>query len=172
MPGRHVNGPPVANPTDSDFALPDVKHREFGARLNISPFKYEANALLVDGESKGKMTIGSEGWLNGCFISSKCEVTTGTRTWLGPGTHVYDSDQHDFDDVTPERSAPVRMGDHIWVGARVMVMKGVTIGSHSIIGAHSLVTRDVPEHSVAHGIPAKRRGEVGDRTRSSAVVGS
>jgi acetyltransferase-like isoleucine patch superfamily enzyme len=63
------------------------------------------------------------------------------------------------------------MGDHIWVAARVMVLKGVTIGSHSIIGAHSLVTRDVPEHSVAYGIPAKRRGDVGDRTNASAVVG-
>jgi galactoside O-acetyltransferase len=52
------------------------------------------------------------------------------------------------------------------------VLKGVAIGSHSIIGAHSMVTHDIPAHSVAYGVPAESRGKVGDRTRVSAVVGN
>lgn len=149
-------------------------HVEDGGELRIGRdtwLRTEVELVHLVVYPGGKLTIGAEGWLNGCLVSSKQEVTTGVRTWIGPGTHVYDSDQHDFDDATPEQSAPVRMGDHIWVGARVMVLKGVSIGSHSIIGAHSLVSRDVPEHSVAYGIPAQRRAEVGDRSLVSAVVG-
>lgn len=149
-------------------------HVEDGAELCIGRdtwLRTEVEPVQLVAYPGAKLTIGNEGWLNGCFISAKQEVTTGWRTWIGPGTHVYDSDQHDYDDTTPEQTAPVHMGDHIWVAARVMVLKGVTIGSHSVIGAHSLVTRDVPEHSVAYGIPAERRGDVGDRTNASAVIG-
>ncbi|MAI79220.1 MAG: hypothetical protein CL917_09785 [Deltaproteobacteria bacterium] len=148
-------------------------HVEDGGELRIGRdtwLRTEVEPVHLVVYPNGRLTIGREGWLNGCLVSCKKEVTTGARTWMGPGTHVYDSDQHDFDDQTPEQSAPVQMGDHIWVGARVMVLKGVSIGSHSIIGAHSLVTRDVSPHSVAYGIPAEKRGEVGDRTQASAVV--
>ena len=148
-------------------------HVEDGGELRIGRdtwLRTEVEPVHLIVYPNGQLTIGTEGWLNGCLVSSKQEVTTGVRTWIGPGTHVYDSDQHDFDDATPEQSAPVRMGDHIWVGARVMVLKGVVIGSHSIIGAHSMVTHDIPAHSVAYGVPAEPRGNVGDRTRVSAVV--
>ena len=51
-----------------------------------------------------------------------------------------------------------------WVASDVTVMRGVTIGAHAVIGARSLVTRDVPPHTLAFGTPAEPRGSVGDRT--------
>jgi lipopolysaccharide O-acetyltransferase len=76
---------------------------------------------------------------------------------------VYISD-HDHDWSDPDdpvilnarvRAAPVEIGDFVWLGERVIVLKGVTIGPHSIIGAGSVVTRDVPPHAVAAGAPAR-----------------
>lgn len=52
-------------------------------------------------------------------------------------------------------TAPVTVGDNVWIGAKAMVTMGVTIGENSVIGANSVVTRDIPANSVAVGIPAR-----------------
>lgn len=94
------------------------------------------------------------------------ELVTGHRTWIGPGTRVFDSDQHDFDAERPEVSEPVRLGDCVWVASDVTILRGVTIGDHCIIGTRSLVTSDVPDHTLAFGQPARPRATVGDRTQT------
>ena len=83
---------------------------------------------------------------------------------VGPGSRVYDADQHDLDGDTREVVAPVRIGELAWVASDVTVMRGVTIGAHAVVGARSLVTRDVPPHTLVYGTPAEVRGTVGDRT--------
>ena len=50
---------------------------------------------------------------------------------------------------------PTAIGDNVWCGANVVITTGVTIGERSVIGANSVVTRDVPSHSIAAGAPAK-----------------
>jgi maltose O-acetyltransferase len=52
-------------------------------------------------------------------------------------------------------SAPVTIGDDVWVGARVMILPGVSIGNKVIIGAMSLVTKDIPDYAIVGGIPAR-----------------
>ncbi|AXV36746.1 MAG: hypothetical protein CIT01_00315 [Methanobacterium sp. BRmetb2] len=52
-------------------------------------------------------------------------------------------------------TAPVKIGKDVWIGARVMILPGVTIGDRSIIGANSVVTKDVAPNSIVGGIPAK-----------------
>jgi carbonic anhydrase/acetyltransferase-like protein (isoleucine patch superfamily) len=111
-----------------------------------------------------RLEVGPEGFLNGCHLSAKREVTLGRRVWVGPGSRVFDSDQHDFDAERPERSAPVRLGDHTWIGSDVTVLRGVTVGEHCVVGARSLLTRDLPPHTLAFGAPAVPRGPVGDRS--------
>jgi carbonic anhydrase/acetyltransferase-like protein (isoleucine patch superfamily) len=113
-----------------------------------------------------RMRIGPDSLLNGCHLSAKSEVSLGRRVWVGPGTRVFDSDQHDFDSEHPEVTDPVRIGDHAWVASDVTILRGVQIGAHSVIGARSLVTREIPEHTLAYGIPARPQGSVGDRTDS------
>jgi acetyltransferase-like isoleucine patch superfamily enzyme len=75
---------------------------------------------------------------------------------------VYITDQnHGYEDVTrpisqqsqPER--PVVIGDGSWLGHGAVVLPGVTIGKHVVIGANSVVTKDIPDFSVAVGSPAK-----------------
>ena len=66
---------------------------------------------------------------------------------------------HDRVDIPMSRQghveADIVIGDDVWVGYGAQVMAGVTIGSHSIIGAGAVVTRDVPEYAVAVGVPAR-----------------
>ena len=52
-------------------------------------------------------------------------------------------------------SLPVRIGDYVWIGANVIILPGVTIGDHSVIGAGSIVTHDIPANVVALGTPCR-----------------
>jgi acetyltransferase-like isoleucine patch superfamily enzyme len=113
-----------------------------------------------------RLVLGPDSWLNGCHISAKHAVLCGRRTWIGPGCRVIDSDQHDLDAEHKERGAPITLGDHVWITSDVTVLRGVRIGSHVVIGARSLVNRDVPDHSLVHGVPARVRGTVGDRSQT------
>ena len=113
-----------------------------------------------------RLHIGPDSFLNGCHLSAKRELRLGRRAWVGPGSRIFDADQHDLDAERPERVEPVTIGDHVWIAADVTVLRGVTIGEHSVIGARSLVLEDIPPHSLAFGQPARVRGAVGDRSRT------
>jgi len=89
------------------------------------------------------------------------DVHVGNDLMLGPGV-VMISYNHEYSDTTkPMRvqgvsmSRPITIGDDVWIGMRAMIMPGVAIGSHSIVAAGSVVTRDVPEWSIVGGNPAK-----------------
>jgi acetyltransferase-like isoleucine patch superfamily enzyme len=96
----------------------------------------------------------------GSGIVGHLSITIGNDVWTGH--HVYITDQnHDYRDVTkpisqqsqPER--PVVIGDGSWIGHGSIVLPGATIGRHVVIGANSVVTGDIPDHSVAVGSPAR-----------------
>ncbi len=142
---------------------------EPGARVTIGPgtwLRTDLGPVVIAVFEGAELTLGPEAFLNGAHVSCKSRVTLGHRAWLGPGTRLFDADQHDFDAETPERMAPVTIGDHVWVASDCTVLKGVTIGDHAVVGARSVVTKDVPPHRVALGAPATLRGEVGDRSNT------
>jgi maltose O-acetyltransferase len=68
---------------------------------------------------------------------------------------------NNFHRLEPERrletppSAPVHLGENVWLGGRVIVLPGVTIGDHSVVAAGSVVTHDVPERTIVAGVPAR-----------------
>ncbi len=91
-------------------------------------------------------------------IGGKCII--GDDVMMGPQCIVY-TWNHKFDDVTTtmrgqgfQEEKPVHIGDDVWIGGRVIILPGVHIGSHSIIGAGAVVTKDVPEWAIAAGNPA------------------
>jgi hypothetical protein len=139
------------------------------ARIEIGAgtwLRGETEPVRIVAFAGAELRLGPDSFLNGCHLSAKRSVVLGRRAWVGLGSRVFDSDQHDFDAEHPEVIAPVEIGDYTWVAADVTVLKGVRIGSHCIVGARSLVTRDVPDHSLAFGIPATVRGRVGDRSKT------
>jgi acetyltransferase-like isoleucine patch superfamily enzyme len=124
----------------------------------------EAAPVLIAAFAGARIEVGPDCLLNGCHLSAKRSVALERRAWVGPGSRIFDSDQHDLDAARPERSAPVRVGECAWIASDVTVLRGVTIGAHSVVGARSLVTADVAPHTLAYGIPARPRGTVGDRS--------
>ena len=96
----------------------------------------------------------------GSGIVGHFSITIGNDVWTGH--HVYITDQnHGYEDVSvpisrqsqPERA--VIIGDGSWLGHGSIILPGVTIGEHVVIGANSVVTKDIPSFSVAVGSPAR-----------------
>jgi acetyltransferase-like isoleucine patch superfamily enzyme len=84
----------------------------------------------------------------------------GDDVWTGYDVRIADMN-HGYEDVTQPISgqwmaeAPIRIGDGSWLGHHVVVIPGVTIGRHVTVGAGSVVTDDLPDFSVAVGVPAR-----------------
>jgi acetyltransferase-like isoleucine patch superfamily enzyme len=97
---------------------------------------------------------------NNAFIKSEGPgIRIGARALLGSGVTIYDSDFHD---MRPNRRregrprmAPVELGEDVFVGDGVKILKGVRIGAHSVIGAGSVVTSSIPAGVIAAGNPAR-----------------
>lgn len=87
-------------------------------------------------------------------------VTIGNHVNLAQGITVT-ALNHNFSDAEKRideqgvNTTPVVIGDDIWIGANAVILPGVTIGSHSVVAAGSVVTKDVPPHSLVAGVPAK-----------------
>lgn len=93
-----------------------------------------------------------------CVILDTSPVHIGTNTFIAPGvciscvSHAMDAQQR-ADVITT--SAPITLEDDVWIGANAVICGGVTIGKGSIIGAGSVVTRDIPSGVVAAGTPCR-----------------
>ena len=93
----------------------------------------------------------------------KISTTIGNQVLVGGGVMINDSNHHSLDwrergtpaDKTNAVSAPIKIGDHVFIGARSIIQKGVTIGEKAIIAAGSVVVKDVPPLCIAGGNPAK-----------------
>lgn len=112
--------------------------------------------------SGSRIVIGDNVGISGSTINADKSITIGNNVLIGSGCLITDSDSHslDFSD-RQERSgdhiatAPVVIGNDVFIGARSMVLKGVTIGDRAIVGAGSVVTKDVPADCIVAGNPAK-----------------
>jgi serine acetyltransferase len=102
-----------------------------------------------------RVQIGRDALLNGAMLHAKSGITIGDDARLAFGVRVIDSDMHPIDCETPERSTPVVIGDRVWIGADCLILRGVRIGSDVVVGAGSIVTRDLPDRCLALGTPAR-----------------
>src|SRR5438128_953525 len=97
---------------------------------------------------------------NGTYLNRSCEIVAGQEVVIGRDCKIardviiMDTDQHPLPGAELI-TAPVIIGDDVWVGARAIILKGVTIGAGAIVGAGSVVTRDVPPRAVVAGVPAR-----------------
>jgi maltose O-acetyltransferase len=105
----------------------------------------------------GELTIGPRTFVNyGCsFVVSK-RITIGADCLFGPHITVTDNDFHELHDRSRQpEPQPVTIGDHAWIAMRAIILPGVTIGDGAVIGAGSVVTKDVPPNGVVAGNPAR-----------------
>lgn len=105
-----------------------------------------------------ELTVGS-GYMNaGAQIRCKERITIGDNCAIARNVMIMDFDAHQIthaDGTTNKESAPVTIGDSVWIGAGAIILKGVTIGDHAIIGAGAVVTKDVKANTVVAGNPAR-----------------
>lgn len=105
------------------------------------------------------MEIGDNVLINyGCALGATKLVRIGSHCNIGTHSILIDNAFHELDaDRRNERpdSEPVVLGRNVWLASRVIVLPGVTIGDNSVLGAGSVVTRDIPPDVLAAGVPAR-----------------
>ena len=129
---------------------------EIGAGTLLEP-----NVWLT-APGRARIRIGSGTFLNiGVMVASLELVEIGDHCMLANGCFVSDG-AHRFDDPhlpVPWQGftsrGPTRLGDNVWCGVNVVITSGVSIGERCVIGANSVVTSDIPSHTIAAGAPAR-----------------
>ena len=106
-----------------------------------------------------KIIIGKNTFLNnGVWIRAVKLVKIGNECKIGPHVMIIDNDAHELlaNRGANGKVAKIEIEDDVWLGARSIILKGVTIGKHSVVGAGSVVTHDVPPLTLVVGNPAKK----------------
>jgi len=100
---------------------------------------------------------------SGIGINAKLygEIVIGKNVMMGPDCVIY-TRNHEFSDISIPMNEQgfheaeiVIIGDDVWIGGQVIILPGVKIGNHSVIGAGAVVTKNVPEYAIVGGNPAK-----------------
>jgi len=158
-----------------------VKERKYAKNLcfefnNLRPSNEEKRADIIK-KLFGKM--GKNAWVEPSFncdygynifagdnfysnhnlvILDVCKVTFGSNVFIGPNVGIYTA-EHPLDVVARnkmiEYGKPITIGNNVWIGGSVSILAGVTIGDNAVIGAGSVVTKDLPSNVVAVGNPCK-----------------
>jgi acetyltransferase-like isoleucine patch superfamily enzyme len=128
----------------------DATDLEIGERFKI--WSGHRKTLISGG---GRLRIGDRVFVNcGTVIICVEEIVVGDDVAFAHEVLVLDSNSHGVEG-RPHVSAPVRIGDGTWLGARSMVLPGVSIGRRVVVAAGAVVTRDVPDDVLVAGNPAR-----------------
>lgn len=123
---------------------------------------YSQCKLLV--MKNAKLTIGNHSGMNGVMVYCSKKVTIGNNVKIGGGTRISDSNHHSLDylvrrdankDSKNASTAPVEIGNDVFIGANCYIGKGVTIGDRAIVAAGSVVVKSIPADEIWGGNPAK-----------------
>ena len=92
--------------------------------------------------------------MNGCLMMAAGGITIGDETQIAANVQLI-SNNHDLNDRNVITCKPIKIGRRVWIGAGATILPGVTIGDNSIVGAGSVVTKDVPADIIVAGNPAR-----------------
>jgi acetyltransferase-like isoleucine patch superfamily enzyme len=124
-------------------------HLIFGDHVSLMPgvaFHFDAPGATI--------AIGDRSYVNRrTEISAATRISVGADCAIGWDVLILDHDGHSVNGRPDGR--PIEIGDHVWIGARAVVLQGVTIGAGAIVGAGAVVTADVPPRAIVAGVPAR-----------------
>lgn len=135
------------------------------SRYDSNPAGLPHPTIFAALESNSSIEIGDGTGISGASIVARAAVTIGKRVLIGAGACIWDTDFHPLDpDVRRQhptrgaKCAPITIEDDVFIGARSLILKGVSVGRGAVIGAGSVVTRDVNAGDIVAGNPARRVG--------------
>lgn len=143
----------------SVICLGQKRLRAFVARFFLTRCGVNVN-IQKNTRFSHRCTIGDNSGI-GRYSVLHGPVHIGSDVMMGPNCTIY-TQNHAYEDIHKpmnqqgfSQERPVVIGDDVWIGGQVIILPGVKVGSHSIIGAGSVVTKDVPQYAVVGGNPAK-----------------
>lgn len=158
----------------------EIRENDFRGNISIGE-KCILNCEMIFESREGSIEIGDRVFINsGSRLISRNHILIGNDVVMAWGIYIYDHNSHSIypndrvedisqvyqnlkrgDNITNMKnwdtveSAPIIIGDKVWIGFEAVVLKGVTIGEGAVIGARAVVTSDIPPYSVAAGNPAR-----------------
>ena len=119
-------------------------------------------SILAALSPHSSIVIGDGTGLSGASISARCNITIGKKVLIGAGACIWDNDFHPLDAKQRREhptdnplGSPINIEDDVFIGARALILKGVRIGRGAVVGAGSVVTRDVKAEDIVAGNPAR-----------------
>lgn len=138
---------------------------------SFNPLCRNIKGCIVAERANTKITIGNHVGMSSPCLWAKLKITIGDYVNIGGDCIIMDSDAHNLDwrirdsqrmfdskeymDTHTAKCSPIHIGNHVLIGTRSIILKGVTIGDGSVIAAGSIVTKDVPANVIAGGNPCK-----------------
>lgn len=131
--------------------------------LGYWPAPYFLNgSIYIEARATTAQVFISDGVIinnNAVIIAESTRIYIGKDTIIGTDLTIYDSDFHNLNPLMRHsgiaNSAPVEIGENVFMGSKVTILKGVKIGNNTVIACGSLVTKSIPANSLAGGVPAK-----------------
>jgi len=134
---------------------------QVNSSLRANPLACPQPAVLRAMAPGAQLVLARRVGLSATVLCAASSIEVGEGTIFGSGAMVLDNDFHvpsgdlDWADGRGKTARPVRIGRGVFVGARAIILKGVTIGDRAVVGAGAVVTQDVPAGSLAAGNPAR-----------------
>lgn len=139
---------------ENGLFLPTQLHIADGGTLRVDGSVAVLTGTRIIIDRGATLHLGS-GYINcDARISCLTSISIGADAAISEQVVIRDHDSHELTGASGPSCAPIAIGDHVWVGFRSVILKGVTIGDGAVIAAGSVVTRDVPPRALAAGVPA------------------
>lgn len=154
--GHRIEIAPQARLSNLDIRLEGVGHH-----LAIGSHVCVHAGTIAFYDDHGSVSIGKRTTIYGASfgITESGRIDVGEDCLMASEVDIRNGDSHSIVDAASgdriNPAADVTIGDHVWIGMRVMVLKGSHVGSHAVVGAGSIVSGAIPEASVAAGAPAR-----------------
>ena len=126
----------------------------FNSRPTSNPIGVNRPCMMITLRRGATIVAGKNCGFSGTVLTSSVGIRLGDRVRCGANTTIIDTDFH-TDDSRAGPDSPVAIGNDVWLGVGVIVLKGVTIGDRSVVGAGSVVTSPIPSGVLAAGNPAR-----------------